>query len=1062
MLNRTPLRHVTERVGTLHDDEPQLASRVLRVLLRQRAFATRTWTLSLLSLVLALTGALAWPTAAHAVDTVAPGIVSVSAGSSQPLAAGESFPIRMQTTEPVHVLMSYRSPSGKSRTPQGSIVPGTSETFSFSVGDDYENGTWDLEYVSITDGAGNMATYYANGTIRKDPTGLTGPTSHTLDFSTDSFTVENPPSEAPSEVTAVAGHLGAEVRWTPPTGVGPITSYVVTAEPGAITKTVAASETSVRFSRLPEDGYTFTVRGANSGGNGPPSAPSNRVVSYIDDQPPSVAITYLPEYSRNNQDVRFQASDDGLMDKVECALDGQAFATCSNPWQIWQPADGRHQVSVRATDTAGNEATATGTFTEDHSSPTLQVTSQPSKISRDQTAHFAYTASDAITKVQALVCYLDGQRRDDFCSPETAEFEGLTDGLHHFAVVAYDYVGNGTAYNYEWQVDSTNPAIEIKARPAAITADTTAEVTFNVTDQSASTIQCRVDAQSFSDCANSVLVRNLALGQHSITVRAVDAAGNTAERAITWTVAAVPGVATSVHAVRSDRSAAITWVQAAGNGSPVTGYTITSSPGGITKTVAGDATSATIGGLTNGTGYTFTVTATNAVGDSAASGAVATASPRPASPTAPTSVTAVRGDKSATRVLDQAVGQRVPGHRLHDHQLPRAGSPRPSPAPTPPPPPSTGLTNGTGYTFTVKATNAVGDSAASGPSQQRHPGRRPRHGGHAHRDPRGQVGDGVLDQALGQRVPGHRLHDHQLPGRDHQDRHRRRHHHRHHDRADQRHRATPSPSRPPTPSATPRPRPPRTRSPRPASRTSPRPPTAVRGDKSADGVLDQAFGQRLPGHRLHDHQHPRRGHQDRHRRRHHHRHHRRADQRHRLHASPSTPPTPSATPPASAAVEHGHPGRRPRHRGHAHRGPRRQVRHGVLDQALGQRLPGHRLHDHQHPRRGHQDRHRRRHHHRHRDRPEQRHRLHASPSRPPTPSATPQPAARRNSVTPAGVPDAPSGVYRGPRRQAGDRVLGQALGQRVPGHRVHHHQHPRRGHQDRHRRRHHHRHRRPG
>ena len=82
----------------------------------------------------------------------------------------------------------------------------------------------------------------------------------------------------------------------------------------------------------------------------------------------------------------------------------------------------------------------------------------------------------------------------------------------------------------------------------------------------------------------------------------------------------LPGPPTNVTAVAGDGKATVSWsAPAADGGSPITQYTVTSSPGGLTAVVDGSTLTAMVTGLTNGVSHTFTVTATNAAGTSASS-----------------------------------------------------------------------------------------------------------------------------------------------------------------------------------------------------------------------------------------------------------------------------------------------------------------------------------------------------------------------------------------------------------------------------------------------------------
>ena len=83
--------------------------------------------------------------------------------------------------------------------------------------------------------------------------------------------------------------------------------------------------------------------------------------------------------------------------------------------------------------------------------------------------------------------------------------------------------------------------------------------------------------------------------------------------------ATVPGAPTGVTAVAGNASANVSWTAPPDGGSPITSYTITPYIGRWPRprrpiTGSPPATSTTVTGLTNGTAYTFTVTATNAIG----------------------------------------------------------------------------------------------------------------------------------------------------------------------------------------------------------------------------------------------------------------------------------------------------------------------------------------------------------------------------------------------------------------------------------------------------------------
>lgn len=173
----------------------------------------------------------------------------------------------------------------------------------------------------------------------------------------------------------------------------------------------------------------------------------------------------------------------------------------------------------------------------------------------------------------------------------------------------------------------------------------------------------------------------------------------------------VPGAPGSVTAVGNNGNSTVSFTAPSNGNSPITSYTATASAGGFST--SGAASPLIVTG-TNGTPYTYTVTATNAIGTGAASAASNSVTPSAGLtvPGAPTIGTATAGNGQATVTFSAPGSNGGSAITSYTATFSAGGTATGAGSPIT----ITGLSNGTPGTISVKATNAIGLGAASGAS----------------------------------------------------------------------------------------------------------------------------------------------------------------------------------------------------------------------------------------------------------------------------------------------------------------------------------------------------------
>lgn len=439
---------------------------------------------------------------------------------------------------------------------------------------------------------------------------------------TETFTVNAIAPDAPTIGTATAGNTEATVTFTAPASTGGAAilagGYTVTSSPGGLTGT--GSNSPVTVTGLTNGvAYTFTVTATNSAGAGVASAASNSVTpaapqTITFNNPGAQNFGTTPSLTATSSAgvgyvVTFTSSTTGVCTVSGTTLTFVTAGTCT----------------INA-DQAGDSlflaaAQVSRSFTVNPVVPDAPTIG--TATAGDTQASVAFTAPVNFGGA-AITSYT-----------VTASPGGLTGTGASSPIVVADLT-NGVAYTFT--VTATNSAGTGSASAAsnAITPAAVQTITFanpgpqifGTTPTLAATTDATGLTPTFTSSTTGVctitsggLLTFVTAGTCTINA---DQAGNSSYLAATqvsrsFTVSPIlPGAPVIGTATAANAAASVSFTAPASSGGvAITSYTVTSNPGAVTAT--GASSPINVPGLTNGTSYTFTVTATNSVGTSPAS-----------------------------------------------------------------------------------------------------------------------------------------------------------------------------------------------------------------------------------------------------------------------------------------------------------------------------------------------------------------------------------------------------------------------------------------------------------
>lgn len=268
----------------------------------------------------------------------------------------------------------------------------------------------------------------------------------------------------------------------------------------------------------------------------------------VDWTPPTVQWNQTPAPVTGNPEatLKFSASDDlsGIKDIV-CLhpLSHQEMSCINGELKLSSLSDNSYNVKIKSVDKAGNSSEWKAyQWRVDLTAPTITLISTPKPFENRSQARFEFEGKDGNDPVTKFKCSVDSGAATECQSGIDLQ---VTEGSHHFEVVAIDEVGNASSPTpYNWLVDQHGPVLTWVSVPGQYSNDSNPRLTFNATDPGGSGVnktECSINGAAIECSSGTIAPTGLNEGSYTVSVIAQDQAGNSSTPIThTWYVDRTP------------------------------------------------------------------------------------------------------------------------------------------------------------------------------------------------------------------------------------------------------------------------------------------------------------------------------------------------------------------------------------------------------------------------------------------------------------------------------------------------------------------------------------------